>query len=106
MQEITTSIVLTGTDKTKERALINAISGLQQKVSKKHKGIIIRIEPLEFKFLEGEQQIRREKFMFFFWGRDVNKFTVKIEITARVVFIDVEEFDFEVNRLTSITSKF
>lgn len=95
IDEITTTITLAGSDKTKEGAFINAINKLQMQISKEIKGLPIRIEPLNVTLVEGTEIIRTEKFLFFFMKKTVSKFTLKINVKVRATVVDVEKFNFE-----------
>ena len=96
-KDVEISIVLDGKGKTKQEAFINAISSLQNKITDKMKGTVIRIEPLDVKFIEGTETRTTEKFLFLFMKREVSAFVVKIEVKVRVFSVDHESFEFKLN---------
>ena len=95
IEELTTSVILSGTDKTKQGAFINAIGKLQNQLSSSINGLPIRIEPISVKVIEGKEFIHTEKFLFLFMKRKVSKFSIKIEVKVRAIFVNIDKFQFE-----------
>ena len=98
MKTFESSAILTGKGKNPREAFIEAIGKMQRHITDDTKGTIIRIEPLDVKFLEGKEVISTEKYFFFFMKRDVSIFTIKVEVKANVTVVDTDSFEFAKER--------
>lgn len=98
MKTFETSIVLAGKGKNARDSFIDAIGKMQRQITDNTKGTIIRIEPLDVKFLGGEENISTEKYFFFFMKRDISVFTIKVEVKVNVTVVETDAFEFTKER--------
>ncbi|CAK9886122.1 MAG: hypothetical protein XXXJIFNMEKO3_02546 [Candidatus Erwinia impunctatus] len=93
-QQYTTTVNVKGKGESKARAFADALSKVQQTVLKSTSQVLLRIDPLDVKVVQATQQVKREKFLFFFLARERNSFGIELEITISVTAIDTETVHF------------
>lgn len=94
------TIEVSGSGKTKEEAFAKAMSMVQKKLSQQEQGILIRIEPLEVDLVEGREVTGTERFLFFFFKREISTFTVKLNVKVNLYTVDIESVEFEKTKET------
>lgn len=97
-QVIEEVIRVSGDGDTKQKAIAVAINSVQREVLKRDNSkniIVLRIEPLDIKMVEGTYQYTIEKFLFFFLPRRKEKYLAVLEVTVRLSFIDLSEVTFQ-----------
>lgn len=90
-----TKVQIEGIGNSKELAINSALGMIQKKVMKEHKGLILRIEPIDLQVLEARETSYTERFFLFFFPRKRSKFKVKLEVSVNIFLIDVDEIKFE-----------
>ncbi|MGX6445488.1 DUF4312 family protein [Neobacillus sp. K501] len=90
-----TKVQIEGIGNSKELAINSALGMIQKKVMKEHKGLILRIEPIDLQVLEARETSYTERFFLFFFPRKRSKFKVKLEVNVNIFLIDVDEIKFE-----------
>lgn len=78
----------------KGKAFANALGNVQNTVLKSTQNILLRIEPQDVKVLRAELSVKKEKFLFFFLARERKTYSVELDITVNVTFIDTEKVAF------------
>ncbi|MBE1276456.1 DUF4312 family protein [Enterovibrio baiacu] len=94
-EQLTTDVIVSGKGETKQQAFAAALSQIQPTLLKNNQNVLLRIEPLDVKVLEAEENARTEKFLFFFLPRERRQYRVKLEVTVSLTHIDVEQVDFK-----------
>ncbi|NAX42432.1 MULTISPECIES: DUF4312 family protein [unclassified Vibrio] len=94
-EQLTTKVTVSGKGETKQQAFAAALSQVQPTLLKNNAKVLLRIEPLDVNVLQAEEKVKREKFLFFFLARDRRQYSVKLEVTVSLTYIDVEQVDFK-----------
>ncbi|SDY15034.1 conserved hypothetical protein EF_0831/AHA_3912 [Evansella caseinilytica] len=84
-----------GVGHSKETAINSALGNVQKKMIKEHKGLILRIEPLDIRVVEAKETTYTERFLLFFFPRKRSRYKVVLEIDVNVFLIKVEDIQFE-----------
>lgn len=92
------NVTVSGSGKTSEEAFAKAMSSIQKTLNKQVKETIIRIEPLEVEFLEGEEEIRTERFLLLFLKREVSTFKITLKVKVNIFAVNVNSFAIEQKR--------
>lgn len=95
MTELIYTAQLTGRDKTKVGAFANALSKLQGAITQEVTGIPLRIEPLAVQIEEAQEVVTTEKFLFLFLPKEVRYFTLKLQVRAKLILVDIDQHPFE-----------
>lgn len=95
-EQFATTVKVSGKGDSKEKAFADALSRVQNTLLKSTSKVLLRIEPAEVKVVQAWQQVRKEKFLFFFLARERRSYGVELEITVNVSVIDTAKIDFAV----------
>lgn len=90
-----TKVQIDGSGNSKELAINTALGNIQKKIMSEHKGLILRIEPIDVKVIEAKETNFTERFFLFFFPRKRSKFKVVLEIDVNVFLMDVDDIQFE-----------
>ena len=93
-EQFVTTVKVSGKGDSKEKAFADALSRVQNTLLKSTSKVLLRIEPAEVKVLQAWQQVRKEKFLFFFLARERQSYGVELEITVNVSVVDTAKIDF------------
>ncbi|WP_392566690.1 DUF4312 family protein [Utexia brackfieldae] len=83
-----------GSADSKQRAFALALSSVQKEVLKNNTNIIIRIEPVDVAVVSATEKITTEKFLFFFLSRQRASYSITLDVTVDVCFIDITKINF------------
>lgn len=95
------SIIVSGTGSDRMAAFSDALSSVQKKVLKDSSEVMLRIEPKVVTVLEAEEQIYKERFLFFFMPREKKKCRVTLQIELELLSIEVESISFNQEDISS-----
>lgn len=84
-----------GQGNTKDHAFSIALGNIQKKVMSEHKGMIIRIEPINVEVVEARERTYTERFLIFFLPRKRQTYKVVLDIDVQLFILDVDEISFE-----------
>lgn len=98
-------VMVSGVGRTREEAFAKAMASIQKTLARQVKETIIRIEPLEVVFQEGEEKSSSERFLFFFLKRTISTFKIKIRVKVNLFVVDVNSFEFENVKETGVLKK-
>jgi len=93
-EQFTTTVNVSGSGGSKGKAFADALSRVQNTVLKSTSKILLRIEPVDVQVLRATENIKTEKFLFFFLARERRLYSVDLSITVNVSVIDTEKVDF------------
>lgn len=93
-EQYTTSVKVEGKGDSKAKAFASALANVQGAVLKSTNNILLRIEPQDVSVLKAEENITKEKFLFFFLPRERKSYAISLEITVSVTIINTEKVVF------------
>lgn len=96
MNESRTTVRISGTGPTRERAFAAALQQVQARVGKETKGICFRVEPLDITVVSAVEHRWTEKFLGVLFPRERKRFELTLKIDVRVVALDLTAVDFSV----------
>lgn len=89
-----TTVRVQGTGNSKQRAFAAALSGVQSEVLKNNYNIILRIEPLDVQVVSATEKTITEKFLFFFFPRKKETYSVVLDVSVDLCFVDMSKINF------------
>ncbi|PKH23152.1 cytoplasmic protein [Enterobacterales bacterium CwR94] len=93
-ETFSTTVTVSGKGDSKAKAFADALSRVQHTVLRNTNKILLRIEPQDVKVLRAQEQVRTEKFLFFFLARERKNYQVELEVTVNVTSFDGDKIDF------------
>lgn len=89
-----TTVRVTGVGESKQRAFAVALNSVQREILKQNNAILLRIEPIDVDVVSAMRKTTVEKFLFFFLPRKKEQFTVVLDVSVDIHYVDVEPVDF------------
>ncbi|GKX61906.1 DUF4312 family protein [Pragia fontium] len=94
-EHLKTSVRVSGRGDTKQKAIADALNSVQRTVLKESSNIILRIEPLDVEVINATVKVTKEKFLFVFFPRDREFYSVVLDVALDVTLLNVQEIRFE-----------
>ncbi|MDR0806714.1 MAG: DUF4312 family protein [Enterobacteriaceae bacterium] len=94
-EHLKTSVRVSGRGDTKQKAIADALSSVQRTVLKDSSNIILRIEPLEVEVISATVKVTKEKFLFVFFPRNRELYSVVLDVALDVSLLNVQEIHFD-----------
>nr|WP_314264344.1 DUF4312 family protein [uncultured Moellerella sp.] len=91
---IETSVRVSGSGDTKQKAIADALNAIQRTVLKESSDIILRIEPKNVTLVTAQVASRTEKFLFLFLSRKRCHYSVVLDVSLDVTLLKVSEINF------------
>lgn len=83
-----------GSGESKQKAFASALSKVQQEILRNNGNIILRLEPVDMKVISTHHSVTTEKFLFIFFPRKREVYTVTLDITVDMSFVDISQVEF------------
>ncbi|ACS86921.1 MULTISPECIES: DUF4312 family protein [Musicola] len=93
-EQFTTTVHVSGSGDSKAKAFSDALSRVQSTLLRATDKVLLRIEPQDVKVLRAQEQVKNEKFLFFFLARQRRYYRVELEITVSVTAINTQSVTF------------
>ncbi|MGL4858796.1 MAG: DUF4312 family protein [Enterobacteriaceae bacterium] len=94
-QQKTVTIQVKGAGDTRQKALADALGSIQRVILQGTENLILRIQPVDVEVLEAKVKRKREKFLFFFFPRTREHYSVVLNVTLDVTLLDIEHLQFQ-----------
>lgn len=94
-EHLKTTVRVSGRGDTKQKAIADALNSVQRTVLKESSNIILRIEPLEVEVVNATVKVTNEKFLFVFFPRKREFYSVVLDVALDVTLLNVQEIHFE-----------
>lgn len=88
------TIRISGKGNSKQKACAVALMSIQREVLKNSSNIMLRVEPVGVNLISASEEVFTEKFLFFFFPRKRICYSIVLDVTVEISFVDINEINF------------